>query len=508
MKKLCCAMSALMGVSLFLSGCKMEVEVEKLVPVPGPSTAISCDVMVNNFDSLKYYLNEPDISVVGIAGNVRIAGSMVIPADKTVYILDGSLDTNYKTLTVKGTVYVGYAAVLDVSNGYSDISIVEGGSVTVLDGGGLLLYDDLNIKNGSYGSKTALGTNTVTVDGGTLVVKKLKDKAAIENAFSSVKKGLLVVESLTDASGVMPSDILTITGISENRQLAVSLEKCKKETETSLAIPEWLKLTVYKDALDDVKTLTINGTLEVNSALTISGDKTLSIAGELMVGPTGALTIEKEVTIPEYGILTLYEGGKFTTTATGKAVFGKTTFGGGGGVGTWTASAIGGSDSNSAVNSVSIVSFEEGAVVAFNKNARSDDILGILIASGTPVITQAAGWNNAFVIWANTVIELSGTGDDKAGQITLESGKNPGKLTFYSALSMVFAGNETAGSAVSGTNKTIGGKAIISNGLSSDDFKNANGKLFMLGGSNKGYITASKTAGQDVEINSTVAISG
>jgi hypothetical protein len=451
-------------------------------------------------------LNEPDISVVGIAGNVRMTGSMVIPADKTVYILDGSLDTSYGTLTVEGTMYVGYAATLECSSSYGIKIVDEGGSVTVLDGGGLLLYDDLNIKNGSYGSETALGTNTVNIDGGTLVVKKLKDKAAIENAFSSVKKGLLAVESLTDASSIMPSDILTITGISENRQLAVSLEKGKKETETSLDIPEWLKLTVYKDALDDVNTLAINGTLEVNSTLTISGDKTLSIAGELIVGTTGALAIEKEVIISKYGILTLKEGGKLTTAAGGKAVFGKTTFEG---AGTWKADAVGGSNSNYAVNSVSIVSFEEGAVIAFNKNARSDDILGILIASGTPVITQAAGGNNELVVWANTFIELSGTSTAKAGQITLKSGENPGKLTFYSASSMVSAGNETAGSVVYGTNKTIGGKTIIiSNGLSSGNFKNANGKLFLLGGSNAGYITASETAGNDVEINSTVAISG
>jgi hypothetical protein len=153
----------------------------------------------------------------------------------------------------------------------------------------------------------------------------------------------------------------------------------------------------------------------------------------------------------------------------------------------------------------------------FNYSAESKHTTGILTASGTPVITQEAGRNNAFIIGPNITIHLAGTDTTKAGQITLKGDASfPSILAFYSNTSKVLAGAGTGGSAIAGTkNLSIGGKSIITSGLSSgasglskEDFQNADGKLVQLGGSKSGYISPSTTATGDVEINSTVAAAG
>jgi hypothetical protein len=519
MKKSFCVMTALMGASLFLSGCQMEVEVEKLVPVPGPTTAINYDVAVDNLDDLKSALQDPAISVVGVFGEIVMTTyhDLTIPSGKTVSIHSGSalIIASSGELVVKGTVYVGYGSLLRVTNSASGYIQMSGGSVNVLYGGALVLHNALDIQTGGSGAVTSLGTSAVTIDGGTLVVEVLQDKAAINNAFASVKRGMLVVESLTDATSIMPSDITSIA-VSETRMLAVTLitsplgSPGKKETEPSLTIPEWLMLTVYgDDVLADVEEFQINGVLEVNTDLTISSGTTLNIAGELIMGYLDTLTIDKKVEIPEYGALTLMKDAKLTTTANGQAVFGKTTFEG---EGTWTASAsaTGGEQPVGTSTSVSIVSFKEGALVAFNPHSGSTAVTGVLTASGTPVITQAVGQNNALIIWNNTVIDLAGTGADKAGQITLKKSITySGTLTFYSDTSKILAGAGTGGTPINGiTGPSIGEKSIIITGLKKDDFKNDGGKLVQLGGAHAGSISASPAANGDVVINSTVAASG
>jgi hypothetical protein len=243
-----------------------------------------------------------------------------------------------------------------------------------------------------------------------------------------------------------------------------------------------------------------SGTLAVasGSTLEVPSGQTLSAAGTVNVTGT--------VSVAAGGIVAILEGGVLGTSGSGKVVFGATMFSG---VGAWTASATGGS-AEAGVSGVSITSAAAGATIALvaGTNTRT---AGILTASGTnPTITQAAGSGNALTIAAATEINLAGATLAKVGEIKLVSGTNPGQLTFTAATSKVLVGAGTGGTPITGTNTpTIGGNTIVITTLEADDFQNdSNTKLVLLGGTTAGNFTASTTADQDVEINSTVAANG
>jgi hypothetical protein len=482
--------AALVSVSIFLFGCETEIEIP--VPVPGPSTAIVCDVVARSFTQLRDYLKDPKVSVVGLDGGIYLTGSLTIPSDKTLYIVGGFLNTNGRNLYTNGTVYVGYGAVLESTDSISDHIYMYGGRLTVLYGGVLVLKRASTVQR-QNSSSTALGTSEVTIDGGTLVIKELWGNIAyIEELFSSVKKGQLIINFLDAAAGTMPSDITKIDGISKNRVLRVPLTySAATETEKSLTIPEGLILTINQN-LANVETLEVNGGLVINADVTISGEKTLTVNGELVMGSAKTLTVENDVEIS--GVVTLEKGAKLATAETGTVKFGETTFSG---IGAWTAGATGDDTDDT---SLSIISGGTEAAIMFNRDDASQ--AGTLTASGTPVITQTAGQDNAFYIYDYVTINL-GT----IGQITLESGPNPGLLAFYDGTSIVLAGAEDGTNVTPLKNLTIGGNPASVSDMKI--FKNSGNKLTQLFGSNPsewGLIYASETPGKDVEINSTAAV--
>jgi hypothetical protein len=511
MKKFFYGMIALLGASLCFLGCEMEVEVPVPYPVSGPPTAITYDVVARSFSALSAYLQDPNISVIGLEGNIKTMEKFEIPSGKTLYILAGSLDlTYYATLTISGAVYVGYGTAL-LNTGSASIVVDQGGNITVLYGGTFLIDTVSAVVVRSYSSTTALGTDAVTIDGGMLGIEKIQHMTEIAKVFPSVKKGRLVAESIVKASSIMPSDISKdvskIEGISKDRMLLVFLDGGKAEEDTELSIPEGLVL-VTNTSIASVETLTVDGVLDLYSDITISDSqtKTLEVTGELIMEPDTTLTVEKAVEkaveIAAPGILTLGYGSKLKTTAGGTVKFGKTTFSG---AGEWTAVAFG-EEADAVRTSVSIVSYEEGALVAFNPSGAST--AGFLVAFEKPVITQGTGLNNELVIWQNTIIHLQGTTDDPVGQIVLESGANPGCLTLYHTSSKVLAGAGTGGTKVPTLyDLTIGGQAVRMNYRSSMDFlKDSGNKLLQLGTTTNLKITASTTAGEDVEIDSTAVI--
>jgi hypothetical protein len=483
--------AALVSVSVFLFGCETEIEVP--VPVPGPSTAIICDVVARSFAQLRDYLEDPKVSVVGLEGEIYLTGSLTIPSGKTLYIVGGYLDTNGRRLDIKGSVYVGYGAALASISTNGKVSI-EGGNITVLYGGILLVENNDKIL-GPY-LYAALGTNAVTVDGGTLIIKELWDISSIKIVFPSVKKGELDVEKLKYGAYIMPSDIAAIAGISEDRMLRVPLTSGKTETEESLTIPKGLTLIINQD-LAKVETLEIKGVLATYDDITISSEKTLTVNGELaMIGATSTLTVENDVEIS--GVLTLGKGGMLATTVDGTVKFGNTTFSG---TGVWTADAIGDDTDNT---SLSIISSGTEAAIIFNGN---DSQAGVLIANGTPLITQAAVQDNAFYIYDYVVIYLAGTASEKAGQITLESGADPGLLLFFDDTSIVLAGAEDGSNVTSLKNLTIGGNSASVSSMKV--FKNSGNKLTKLFGNDPsrwGLIYASEIPDKDIEINSTAVV--
>jgi hypothetical protein len=182
--------------------------------------------------------------------------------------------------------------------------------------------------------------------------------------------------------------------------------------------------------------------------------------------------------------------------------FGNTTFSG---VGAWTAGATGDNENST---SVSIISGGAEAGVIFSGNASQ---AGTLTASGTPLITQAAGHNNAFIIYGRVTIDLKGTTTEKSGQITLESGADPGLLAFYDDTSRILA-DTGDGVNVTLESLTIGGKNVSFPGSNMKVFKKSSSDAhlirleFGINPSKWGLISASETPNKNVEINSTAVV--
>jgi hypothetical protein len=407
---------------------------------------------------------------------------------------------SYTILTIRGTVYAGYDAAL-LTTGSANI-VVDGGSIIVLYGCVFLADKASSVTARRYTSTTVLGTDAVTIDGGMLGIEEFQGMAEIEKVFPSVKKGQLIVENIVNASSIMPSDVSKIEGTSRDRMLLVLLAGGKEEEDTELSIPEGLLLATNA-GIASVETLTINGGFEVYSDITISDSqtKTLEVTGEFMVGSGATLTVENAVEIASPGSVMLGYGGKLKTTADGTVKFGKTTFSG---ADEWTAAASG---DDAVSTSVSIVSYEQGALVVFNPSGTSTT--GFLAAfSGKPVITQGTGLNNELAIGQNTVIHLQGTASEQARRIVLKSGAYPGCLTFYYASSKVLADAGSGGTKDSYLyNLTIGGKAVeVNSDYSTDFWRDSSNKLVQLGGTTAGMIKASTMTSEDVKIDSTVEI--
>jgi hypothetical protein len=118
------------------------------------------------------------------------------------------------------------------------------------------------------------------------------------------------------------------------------------------------------------------------------------------------------------------------------------------------------------------------------------------------VITQAAGdGSNSLTIAANTIVDLVGTATSPGGSIVLQSGTDPGKLTFTANTSKLLLGPGAGGAATGAlVNLAIGGKAIVNASLVSADFVVLAGKLVVLGGTTASNITASTGASPDNDV--------
>jgi hypothetical protein len=226
-----------------------------------------------------------------------------------------------------------------------------------------------------------------------------------------------------------------------------NVELRKNTTAVPVTVPDGVTLDTKTFTLA-ATTLTVNGTVKLGASAT----------------PTGAVTVGGKITVDGAGVeldmttqaLTLTEGGVLETKGGGTVEFGATTFSG---VGTWTASATGGT-AEAGVSGVKLQSAATGATISLVPGSGTRTA-GILTAGGTPIITQAAVGSNDLAISAGITIALGGvkgTGTGIVGQLVLAGdGTNPGKITLADNTSVVSTGN-TPGNAVFGTAATIGGK--------------------------------------------------
>jgi hypothetical protein len=195
------------------------------------------------------------------------------------------------------------------------------------------------------------------------------------------------------------------------------------------------------------------------------------------------------LTVANSGVVALAESGSLATAGNGTAVFGATTFGG---VGSWTASATGGT-AQAGVSGVSITSAATGASIALVAGSGVREA-GILTAGGTdPTITQAAGASNTLTIATATEIVLGGASSE-LGVIKLAQGTNPGSLTLAGTTSVIYTLAAKTPGAVYSTLTSIDTDAVIT-GITKDEVFQASDKLTKLTGKSDGAVITGKAEG-------------
>ena len=564
LKKFTLVMAALVGAALVLIGCPTEAETEtKYVNVP---EMIHLDVVASSLKDLTDSLAEQGDLSIGLTGNVDLSAALTVPDGKVVYILpEAELDVGTSALTVDGIVYVGGTLTAE-STGV--VKIPGSGHVGVVKGGALSVETAASVNDGATPTPvTVLGSSKVGFASEITLTLAATGTTVndITTALGYFSNGTLDASVSTAVKGLKPSAAVTEFGTLVSAAKTLVIEANATEDANTLNVPAGLAIST-DEALDSVTALTVNGGLNASSGTfgglnaNVSGTGIL-IAGVATAGTAkyiiesslkyaelestaitdadleipvntvrvftgaaapsggvtvnGALNVSTSLTIAAGKALDIAADGVVALTGTGSLVLatdsptsvGKIT-----GAGTLTAGATtitGAWEATASGSSPGTLTIASASAVTATITADGTNATGLKASAAGATITQLAGTtNNALTIGEKTEINLAGTGTTKAGEITLVSGANPGKLTFAAATSKVLVGAGTGGSAISGlTGLAIGGKAIVNSGLAADDFKNDSGKLVLLGGTTAGNFTASTTADTDVEINSTVAAS-
>jgi hypothetical protein len=203
--------------------------------------------------------------------------------------------------------------------------------------------------------------------------------------------------------------------------------------------------------------------------------------------------------------LIIAEGGSLETTGSGSVTFIQTTFGG---VGTWTASATGGTGPQAGVSGVKIVAPDaNGATIALNAGSGLRTAAVLTAGGATPTITQAAAASNALAIKENTTIVLGG-GGSAVGSIKLRQGTNPGNLTLADATSIILTGTADAGTVYGSALTSIDSTMVIS-GITRTEVFQVSDKLTKLTGKGGGAsITAKASDSSTNNIDSTTVTVG
>ena len=564
LKKFTLVMAALVGAALVLIGCPTEAETEtKYVNVP---EMIHLDEVVSSEGDLRNELVDDGKELaIGVTGTVTLTAALTVPDKKAVYILpEAELDVGTSALTVDGIVYVGGTLTAETTG---VVKIPGSGHVGVVKGGELSVETAASVNDGAGAPATVLGTAKVGFAAETTLTLAATGTSVndITTALGYFSNGTLVASVSTAVKGLKPSAAVTEFGTLVSAAKTLVIEANATEDANTLNVPAGLAIST-DEALDSVTALTVNGGLNASSGTfgglnaNVSGTGIL-IAGEAAAGtakfiiesttlkyaelesttitaaaltipvntvrtftgpaaPSGDVTVNGALNVSTSLTIaagkTLANAGTVALTGTGSLVLatgsptsvGKIT-----GAGTLTAGATtitGAWEATATGSSPGTLTIASASAVTATITADGTNASGLKASAAGATITQLAGTtNNALTIGEKTVINLAGTTTAKAGEITLVSGANPGKLTFAAATSKVLAGAGAGGSAITGLNGlAIGGKAIVNSGLAVDDFQNATGKLVLLGGTTAGNFTASTTADTDVEINSTVAASG
>jgi hypothetical protein len=298
--------------------------------------------------------------------------------------------------------------------------------------------------------------------GGSAVTVAAADFSAVFNAdLIAVLGALTTGDTVTFANGVITAATFTIAPDAAAKLQAVlnyagetTLGGSGTTTTISAAVAVPAGKTLVVDAGNTLTvgtgiTLTVNpgatltfgaaGIIDASAGTVVAGDATNSVtlakATYTAAGGTGSTVVAAAapgvVTMADGDALALESTGKIDIAGSGSVVAGATAFSG---AGAWTATL------GAAATSITVTSGASGIGAAIT--APSGSAASTLTASGTPVITQAAGTTgNTLDIGAFVTIDLKGTNSAPVGAIVMTEGADPATLTVADDTSKIMTAN-------------------------------------------------------------------
>jgi hypothetical protein len=287
-KKFLTVMAALLGVSLFLVGCETEVE------VPGSSNLIHFDETVGTIGDLTNALLEEGPLTIAVADNgtgIELTAPLVIPEDKTVYLLTELKTGTSCGLTVEGIVYAGAGGKLTTTTATAGIAVPATGRVYVQKGGTISTDAWNAVSDGSTGSAFEAGRVSL-VEGGTLSYGgALLAPDGLEAALKYFSAGTLVVTAATN-TGTPLAIIGAVNNGGVNSSKWVKITAGDNAGADALVVPVGLDLTAKgSDAFATVASLDVRGILTLDPAATLNAAQTVVVSGTLDLGANNALTL-------------------------------------------------------------------------------------------------------------------------------------------------------------------------------------------------------------------------
>jgi hypothetical protein len=310
-KSLFLLLATVLAVSLMFTGCPNEIEYrdvpgpERIIEVAGDTVYVDKEIIVDGEtvtvhvpvdadttvateNDLRQALLDDSYETIAVIATFSLKGDLEIPAGKEVHLYVDLTPDDYSVIDVQGKLVAIHGTVeADIDH---QITVADGGALIVRQNGQLIVDTPAAVTSGG---STAFGTNKVVIDGPDAALEITDDSVLtvelVRTAYQSyLTQGYLRVTALK------LSELAAIADPADAGKKGLYATAASPEatgTDIAITIPANAYLTTYNpDTLGSVKSLTINGRLDVSDPLAkLDKVTTLVLNGSLSAaGPTFA----------------------------------------------------------------------------------------------------------------------------------------------------------------------------------------------------------------------------
>ncbi|MDR2631125.1 MAG: hypothetical protein LBC60_09400, partial [Spirochaetaceae bacterium] len=319
-KSLLFVLIAVLSAAFIMVGCSQATDSEPASQGLSTPGSVTVDQTVEDTIKAQAALDDKDVTTVALVlkeenspYNTIATAGIIVPAGKTLYLLNSTTDPQTLTPSTSGIIVEGAIVVSESTTlaalPDAKVHIVGSGVIHVQAGGTLAAKTRLSVNDlplGGANVKSALisgviydrkSTLAITGEGDTLTIGDIRALWGDFNAASRSVVGVIPSQSnlefQTGLTQVKPSDFATFTG-QEGRQLYV--KPAAPETSATLTIPAGIKLEP-ESSLAGITTLNVEGILKAESVGSSS-----STSGVLVrVGANATLTVTSPINFNKTG---------------------------------------------------------------------------------------------------------------------------------------------------------------------------------------------------------------